>query len=104
MAVALNLSAALLIQHASALALTIVGVVKDWGLVAASALLFGAPLSSTTIAGYALSCAGVAAYNRDAWVVREARREGSKQDGAEAEGGEGVALVPSGDGGGKATA
>ena len=100
-AVALNLSAAVLIQHASALALTIAGVVKDWALVAASALLFGAPLARATVAGYALSCAGVASYNRDAWVagVREARAAGGKRDG-----GEGRALVPRGDGSGEATA
>lgn len=72
-AIALNLAAAHLVQTASALALTVTGVIKDWGLVAASALFFGSRLAPATAAGYALACAGVAAYQRDAWLAAAAR-------------------------------
>lgn len=98
-AIALNLAAAHLVQTASALALTVTGVIKDWALVAASALFFGSRLAPATAAGYALACAGVAAYQRDAWLAAAAR-EGRPPSGEKRE----LLAARGSDGGEKATA
>ena len=62
-AAALNLAAFALIGRTSALTMNVAGVVKDWGLIWASASLFGAPVTRLNLAGYGVALAGVASYN-----------------------------------------
>ncbi|KAL0416861.1 UNVERIFIED_CONTAM: putative sugar phosphate/phosphate translocator [Sesamum latifolium] len=61
---ALNLSVFLVISHTSALTIRVAGVVKDWVVFLLSALLFAdTKLTLINLLGYAITIAGVAAYN-----------------------------------------
>lgn len=59
----LNLAVFLLIGKTSALTMNIAGVIKDWILIFFSFSVFGAPVTSLNLAGYAFCCTGVGIYN-----------------------------------------
>ena len=59
----LNVAIYLLIGRTSALSLNVAGVVKDWILIAISALIFEAPVTTTQIIGYLIAFSGVCYYN-----------------------------------------
>ncbi len=52
----------LLIGKTSALTMNIAGVIKDWGLIFMSYYLFGAPVTTISLIGYAFCCSGVSEY------------------------------------------
>ncbi|KAG2437006.1 hypothetical protein HYH02_011438 [Chlamydomonas schloesseri] len=62
-ALALNMSVFLLIGRSSALTMNIAGVVKDCLLILLSVVLYGSPVTSLQLAGYALALGGVTWYN-----------------------------------------
>uniref|UniRef100_A0A061SLW6 Plastidic phosphate translocator-like protein n=2 Tax=Tetraselmis sp. GSL018 TaxID=582737 RepID=A0A061SLW6_9CHLO len=62
-AFALNLSIFLLIGKTSALTMNVAGVIKDWGLILLSVLLYGSPVTTQQYIGYGIAFLAVAYYN-----------------------------------------
>ncbi|KAI8464549.1 MAG: triose-phosphate transporter family-domain-containing protein [Monoraphidium minutum] len=58
-AFALNCSVFLLVGRTSALTMNVAGVVKDWGLIAASVMLYRSVVTRTQVIGYGIAMAGV---------------------------------------------
>ena len=62
-ALGLNIAVFLLIGKTSALTMNIAGVVKDWGLIVASFILFQSPIVIRQVEGYGIAFTGVMGYN-----------------------------------------
>jgi len=62
MAVVLNILVATVIKKTSAVVFTLGGIVKDMGVVAASALMFTTPITRMMMCGYLVSVWGICMY------------------------------------------
>jgi len=81
-AVSLNLAVFLLIGRTSALTMNVAGVLKDWLLIAASAALFGSPISGLNLGGYGVALSGVLWYNGSKLRAMAAAASGADKAGA----------------------
>ena len=74
-ALGLNIAVFLVIGKTSALTMNIAGVIKDWGLIFTSFLLYKSPIVSTQIEGYLVAFFGVMGYN----YIKIKQRKDEKQ-------------------------
>lgn len=82
----LNLTTYLVIEKASALSLNVAGVVKDWGLLVVSCVVFGTYLSNLQLVGYLIVFDGLIMYREtEAREIREKTEYEQIQDDVELE-------------------